>query len=122
MQPWNILLLCLEQRQRQRKLHLKKYILFPFVQLRDYFNSLNFNKNGELPRNQIGRSGIEVKKENEKFTAMRSRSSQNLKCDNLTLLFCRGRQRNVRRFFFFFFCSLSLLFCGIVVAVAVVVA
>ena len=47
--------------------------------LRDYFNSLNFYKNGELSSNQIGRSGAQVKKENEKFTAVPSRSPQNLK-------------------------------------------
>ena len=63
--------------------------------LRDYFNSLNFYKNGELSRNQIGRSGVQVKKENEKFTVVRSRSPQNLKCGHFTLLFCRRRQRNV---------------------------
>ena len=34
--------------------------------LRDYFNSLNFYRNGQLPRNQIDRSGAQVKKENEK--------------------------------------------------------
>ena len=63
--------------------------------LRDYFNSLNFYRNGELSRNQIGRSGVQVKKENEKFTVVRSHSTQNLNCGHLTLLFCRGRQRNV---------------------------
>ena len=47
-----------------------------FVLLRDYFNSLNFYKNAELSRNQIGRSGVQVKKENEKFTVVRSRSSE----------------------------------------------
>ena len=66
------------------------------VLLRDYFNSLNFYKNGELSRNQIGRSGVQVKKKkNEKFTLVRSRSPQNLKCGHFTLLFCRGRHRNV---------------------------
>ena len=59
------------------------------------FNSLNFYKNGELSRNQISRSGVQVKKENGKFTAVRSRSPQNLECGHFTLLFCRGRQRNV---------------------------
>ena len=43
----------------------QNYIFFSFVLLRDYFNSLNFYKNGELSRNQIGRSGVQVKKENE---------------------------------------------------------
>ena len=40
-------------------------ITISFVLLRDYFNSLNFYKNDELYRNQIGRSGEQVKKENE---------------------------------------------------------
>ena len=44
---------------------------------------------------QIGRSGVQVKEENEKFTVLRSRSPQNLQCGHFTLLFCRGRQRNV---------------------------
>ena len=57
---------------------------------------------------------------------MRSRSPQNLKCGHFTLLFCRGRQRNVLKWKTKVqsdcFCSLNLLFCGVVVAVAVVVA
>ena len=104
----------------------RKYIFISFVLLRDYFNSLNFYKNGELSRNQIGRSGVQVKKENEKFTVVRSRSPQNLKCGHFTLLFRRGRQRNVPKCKTHVqsdcFCSLNLLFCGVVVAVAVVVA
>ena len=104
----------------------RKYIFILFVLLRDYFNSLDFYKNGQLPRNQIGRSGVQVKKENEKFTVVRSRSPQNLKCGHFTLLFCRGRQRNVPKCKTHVqsdcFCSLNLLFCGVVVAVAVVVA
>ena len=104
----------------------RKYIFISFVLRRDNFNSLNFYKNGELSRNQIGCSGLQVKKENEKFTVMCSRSPQNLKCGHFTLLFCRGRQRNVRKSKTHVqsdcFCSLNLFFCGIVVAVAVVVA
>ena len=73
----------------------RKYIFISFVLLRDYFNSLNFYKNGELSRNQIGGCGVQVKNENEKFTVVRSRSPQNLKFGHFTLLFCRGRQRNV---------------------------
>ena len=38
----------------------RRYIFISFVLLRDYFNSLNFYKNGELSRNQIGRSGVQV--------------------------------------------------------------
>ena len=52
------------RRQRQRKRHLK-YNFISFVLLRDYFNSFNFYRNGELPRNQIGRSDVQAKKENE---------------------------------------------------------
>ena len=33
-----------------------------FVLLRDYFNSFNFYRNGELPGNQTGRSGVQVLK------------------------------------------------------------
>ena len=40
----------------------QKCIFISFVLLRDYFNSLNFYKNGELSRNQIGRNGVQVKK------------------------------------------------------------
>ena len=47
-----------------------KYIYILFVLLRDYFNSLNFYKNSKLSRNLIGRSGVQVKKENEKFTVV----------------------------------------------------
>ena len=54
--------------------------------LRDHFNSFNFYKNDELSRNQIGRSGVQVNKENEKFTPVRSRSPQNLECGHFTLL------------------------------------
>ena len=42
-----------------------KYNFISFVLLRDYFNSLNFYRNSELSRNQIGKSGVQVKKENE---------------------------------------------------------
>ena len=56
---------------------------------------------------------------------MLSRSPENLKCGHFTLLFCRGRQRNVRkcktRVQSDCFSSLNLLFCGVVVPVAVVV-
>ena len=93
--------------------------------LRDYFVSVNFYGNGELSRNQIGRGGVQVKKENEKFTVVRSSSPQKLKCGHFMLVFCRGRQRNVLKCKTHVqsdcFCSLNLLFCGIVVVVAVAV-
>ena len=97
-----------------------KCIFISFVLLRDYFNSLNFFKNSELSRNQIGRSSVQVKKENENLTVVRSRSPQNLKWGHFTLLFCWGRQINVPKFKTHVqsdcFCSLNLFFCGVVVA------
>ena len=56
-----------------------------FVLPRDNFKSFTFYRNGELPRNQIGRSGVQVKKENEKFTVVYSRSLQNLEFRDFTL-------------------------------------
>ena len=103
-----------------------KYNFISCVLLRDYFNSLNLKRNGELFRNQIGRSSVQVKKENEKFTVVCSRSPQNIKCGHFTLLFCRGRQRNVPKCKTHLqsdcLCSLNLLFYGVVVTVGVVVA
>ena len=63
--------------------------------LRDYFNSLNFYKNGELSRNQIDRSGVQLKKENQKFSVVRSRSPK-----TLVLRRCRClSQRHTWRFY-----------------------
>ena len=74
--------------------------------LRDYFISLNFCKNGELSRNQIGRSGVQVKKARKikTITVVRSRSPQYFirnvpKCKTHVQSDC--------------FCSLNLLFCGV---------
>ena len=98
-----------------------KYNFISFVLLRDYFISLNFYRNGELSRNQIGRSGVQVKKENETFTVVCLCSPQNPEFGHFTLLFCRGRQRNLH-VQGDCFRSLNLLFCGVVVVVAVVLA
>ena len=85
-----------------------------YLWLCDYFNSLNLWKNSKLTRNQIGlRSGLRVKKENEKFTVVCSRSPENLEFSHFMLLFCRGQQRNVAKFKTHvqsdWFCSLNLL-------------
>ena len=61
--------------------------------LRDYFNSFNFYTNDKLSRNQIGRSGVQVKKQNEKFTVLCSRRPQNIEFGRFTLLFHRERQK-----------------------------
>ena len=66
-------------------------------------------------------------RENEKhFTVVRSRSPQNLELGYFTFLSCRGGQRNVPKCKTHVqsdcFCSSNLLFCGVVVPVAAVVA
>ena len=56
---------------------------------------------------------------------MRSRSQENLKSGRFTLLFCEdGKEmyQNVKQTCRAMFCSLNLLFCGILVAVVVLVA
>ena len=63
--------------------------------LRDYFNSFTLFTKDKLPRNQIGSSGVQDKKENKKFTVVCSRSPQNLEFGHFTLLFCKRRERNV---------------------------
>ena len=89
-----------------------------FVLLRDYFNPFIFYRNCESQSNQIGRSGVQVKKENEKFAVVCSRSPQNVELGYFTLLFFRGRQRNVPKLKSHVqsdcFSSLNLLFCGVV--------
>ena len=72
-----------------------KYNFITLVLPRDYFNSLNFYRNGELSRNQIG-VGVVVKKENEKFPVMCSRSPKNLEFGHFTLLFCRGKSQRMK--------------------------
>ena len=67
-----------------------KYNVFSFVLLRDHFNSFNLYRNGELPRNQIGWSGIQVKKENEKITVVCSRSPRNLKIGSFHVIVLQG--------------------------------
>ena len=74
-------------------LKYNKIKFIPFLPLPVYFNS--FYGNGEVPRNQIDRSGVQIKKENEKLTVVCSRSPQNLEFGHITFLFCGGRQRNV---------------------------
>ena len=110
------------RRQQQRKRHLKIYLYFICASSR-LFQLVQLLQDW---RTQIRRSGVQVKKENEKFTVVRSRSPQNLKCGHFTLLFDRGRQRNVPNYKTHVqsdcFCSLKPLVFGVLVAVAVVVA
>ena len=66
----------------------RKDIFISYVLLRDYFNSLNFYKNGELSSNQIGRSGVQVKGwfpyDRGSQIAMRSA----IVCDHMETYFC----------------------------------
>ena len=69
-----------------------------------------------------------IPNEIRKISRRRPRSVDQAELGHLTLLFCRGRQRNVQKFithvhtnFFFFFYSLNLLFSDVLVAVVVVV-
>ena len=66
----------------------------------------------ELSWNRIGRNGVKVKTENEKFAVVCSRSPKYLEFGHFTLLFCRGRQRNVQKHIkhvqSYCFCSLNL--------------
>ena len=85
-----------------------------------------FTKVANYPGTKLVVVAYKLRNKKEKFTAVRSRSPQNLECGHFTLLFCRGRQRNVRKCKAHVqsdcFCSINLLFCGVVVAVAVGVA
>ena len=59
----------------------------------DYSNSFDLYSVGVVSRSWI----VQVRKEKEKFTVVCSCSPQNLKFGHFTLLFCRGRQRNVQK-------------------------
>ena len=87
---------------------------------------IGWRSNSPRSAYKIARCVTGFKKENEKFTVVRSRSAQNLKCGHFTLLFCRGRRKNVPKCKTHVqsdcLCSLNLFFCGVVIAVAVVVA
>ena len=61
----------------------------PFFQL-----FINFYRNGELPRNRSGRSGVEIKKENEKFTVVCSCSPHCLDLWSFHVVVLQRTQRN----------------------------
>ena len=82
------------RRQRQRKRHLKIYLYFICATLR-LFQLAQLLQKWRTIQEPNDRSGVQFQKENEKFTVVRSRAPQNPKCGHFTLLFCRGRQRNV---------------------------
>ena len=112
------------RRQRQRKLHLKIKIYFICAtsRLSQLVQLLQKRRITEEPN----RSGVQVKKEKKKFTVMYSRCPQNLEFGHFTLLFRGGQQRNLPKFKTHeqsdCHCSFNLLFCGVLVAVSIVVA
>ena len=59
------------RRQRQRKRHPKIYFYFFFAISRLFQPAQLLQKWRTIRRNQIGRSGVQVDKENEKFTVVR---------------------------------------------------
>ena len=80
--------------RRQRKRYLK--ILLHFI----CFTSRLFQLIQLVQKQQTSQESnwrrVRVKKENEEFIVVCSRSPQNLEFGHFTLLFCRGRQRNVQ--------------------------
>ena len=94
---------------------------FPIILTRSTFTT-----NGELSRNQVGVAHkLRKKKKNSPSSFYVLHKTLNVVISR-ALLFCRGRQRNVPTCKTDVqsncFCSFNLLFCGVVVAVAVVVA
>ena len=73
----------------------------------------------------ICNASVQFQKKIRKISRRRSCSPKYPKLGHFTLSFYRGRQRNVQRIHNaraqLLFCSLNLLFCGVLVAVAVVV-
>ena len=111
------------QRRHQRKRHLKIKLHFICATSR-LFRPLE-QKIANYPGTKLVRVTFELTKR-MKNSRSRSRSSHNLEFGHFTLLFCRGRHRNVPKFKTHvqsdWFSSLNQLFCGVVVVVAVVVA
>ena len=83
------------RRQRQRKR------IISFVLLRDYFKSLNYRqKRRTIQEPNANRSGVQLKKINEKFTVVCLRSSKNLEFAHFTLFYAEDSDemyQNVKR-------------------------
>ena len=72
-----------------------KYLFTLLVVLRGYSNSFNLFNVAKLTWNIIGRNGVQDETENATFADMSWRSLQNHEFGHFSLLFCRGRRRNV---------------------------
>ena len=69
---------------------------FSFLYLfRDNWNFFDLENDGELSRDYITINSVKARKKKDNFAVMSSRSRGNIKFGHFTLLFCRGRQRNV---------------------------
>ena len=83
------------RRQRQRKRHLKILTLFNLC----YFSSFSTRSTSTETANYLGTNligvALKLRKKMIKLPSFCSRSRQNLESGHFTLLFCRGRQRNV---------------------------
>ena len=101
--------------QNMKHQTIAEYNFVSFVLLRDYFNSFNFFRNSKHPRNQIGRCGVQVKKENDKnhrHVLTFSTKPHSPVVLQRTAKKCTKSLKCVERLF----CSLNLLFCCVVVA------
>ena len=90
--------------------------------LRDYFNSLNSYRTANYSETKLVGVAFKLRKKMKNSPSCAHVLRKKLEVGHFTLLFCRGQWRNVRKCKTHVqsdcFCSLNLLFCGVVVAVA----
>ena len=116
-----------EPKQRRTRYQRKHYLKRLFVLLFGItLTRLISTEMANCPVTKLVGVTLKLRKLNEKFAVMRSCSQQNLEFGHFTLMFSRGWQRNVTksktRVQNCCFCSLNLLFCGVLTAVAVLIA
>ena len=92
--PWSLKELKQRRRQRQRNLHLKITLHF-LCTTSPLFQLVQILQKREPPRNQIGRSGVQDKKENGKIPRRVLTFLTKPWIWSIYVLFCRGRQRNM---------------------------
>lgn len=87
---------------------------------------LTSTETANYPVTKLVGVALKLRKLNEKFAVVCSRSQQNLEFGHFTLMFSREQQRNVTKLKTHVqnccFCSLNFLFCGVFTAIAVVIA
>ena len=77
----------------EMKMSLEKIASFYLCHFANISTHSTCIKSGKLPRNQIGRHGISVEKENEKFTVVCSRSPQSLEFGHLRCCFAENSKK-----------------------------